>query len=84
MRILNALQLYRFLLNAPVKEFQAFCAQYDLHLSKTEVKKLQQLLAEIPIFQLKYPLSAQITDDLKAILGESKFKQLNRLLQQYV
>lgn len=81
---MNALKLYRFLMHGPPKEVQLFFDDYDLHLSKTQVKQLQQLLAEIPFYQLKFPLSKEITDDLKAIIGDRKYKQLNKLLQQYM
>lgn len=80
---MNPFQLYRFLLNAPVKELQSFFASYDLHFSKTETRELQQLLANIPLFELKFPLSQKITDELKAIIGDKKLKQLIQLLQQY-
>ena len=81
---MNAFQLYRFLLNGPTKEIQAFFADYGLHFSKNEVKQLQHLLGDIPFYELRLPLSKEMTDDLIAIIGEKKFKQLNKLLQQYV
>lgn len=81
---MNAFQLYRFLLHGPTKEVRSFLADYDLHLSKTEVKQLQQLFAEISLFDLRFPLSKEITDDIKAIIGDQKWKKLQKLLQQYV
>ena len=81
---MNTIKLYRFLLHGPPEEVQLFFADYDLHLSKVQVKQLQRLLVEIPFYELTFPLSKEITDDLKAIIGDKKYKQLNKLLQQYM
>lgn len=74
--------MYLFLKGASAKELQKFCKDYKISLDKDQAISLQKYIRQIPMTELRFPLSKTIQKELKSLIGEKNFKRLDETLQK--
>lgn len=77
---MNKFQLFSQLQRMPDEELVQFAERMGLNLTPKEAKKLRTIFSGATLQWLTHGIPKEVLEDVKALLGSSRYKKLLKLL----